>query len=115
MQHYADADIFVLPSISEGSPKVIPEAMAKGLPIIATRVGGLPELIENGVNGILIEPHDAVSLSDAIEYLATNPIMRQSMGEASLDKAEEFTLEVQMERFADFIKDVYYKYWKDAK
>lgn len=115
LQLYADADIFVLPSISEGSPKVIPEAMAKGLPIIATRVGGLPELIEDGVNGILIEPRDPVGLANAIERLATNPMLRQSMGKASLDRAETFCLEVQMERFANFIKDAYHNQPKHSK
>lgn len=115
LQLYADSDIFVLPSITEGSPKVIPEAMTKGLPIVATRVGGIPELIEDGVNGILIEPRDPVGLANAIELLATNPIMRRTMGKASVDKAEAFCLEVQMERFADFIKDAYHNHRKDPE
>lgn len=103
---YADSDIFVLSSISEGSPKVIPEAMATGLPVVATRVGGLPELIQDGVNGILVEPRDAVALAKAIERLVSDCKMRESMGEASLRVAETFSLEVQMRRLADFIKRV---------
>lgn len=104
MQYYADADIFVLPSVSEGIPKVIAEAMAKGLPLIATRVGGLPELIENGVNGILIEPKDILGLAAAIELISLNPVIQRSLSIASLEGAEKYTLEVQMEKLACFLK-----------
>lgn len=60
------ADIFVLPSLSEGRPNVVAEAMACGLPVIATSVNGTPELIEDGIDGILIEPENSKSIEDAV-------------------------------------------------
>lgn len=65
--YYAAADLFVLPSKSENYPIVLLEAMAAGLPIVAPRVGGVPEIVRNGENGILFEQHDPDILSQCIE------------------------------------------------
>ena len=73
-------DIFVLPSVKDGFPWVILEAMAAKLPIIATSVGALPEIIENGKNGILVEPKNPQKLAEAIKYLIENERTRQEMG-----------------------------------
>ncbi|HWP93505.1 MAG TPA: glycosyltransferase family 4 protein [Thermodesulfobacteriota bacterium] len=106
MKYYESADIFVLPSLYEGSPKVIPEAMACGLPIIASRVGSIPGLlIEDGVEGILVNPKDVDGLSDALIKLSNDTNLRLRMGRAALNKAKGFTLEVQLEKFADIIKE----------
>lgn len=69
------ADIFVLPSLSEGRPNVVPEAMACGLPVIATKVNGLPEFINNGTDGILIEPESISSLIDSVTELLNDKTM----------------------------------------
>jgi len=69
------ADAFVLPSLTEGFPLSIVEAMAYGLPIVATDVGGVPELIENGVTGLLCPPDDARSLAVAILTIINNPML----------------------------------------
>lgn len=74
-------DIFVLPSIKEGLPYVIAEAGLAGLPVIATRVGGIPEVIENNVNGILVAPKNVTELKLALEKLIKNPETRKTMGE----------------------------------
>ena len=66
------ADIFVLPSLCEGRPNVIPEAMACGLPVIATEVNGTPEIIRNGVDGILIEPKNSKAITTMILRILTN-------------------------------------------
>lgn len=60
------ADIFVMASRGEGLPNAVMEAVAAGVPVVATRVGGLPELIEGGVSGLLVAPQDPPSLADAI-------------------------------------------------
>ncbi len=61
------SDALVLPSLSEGSPTVIPEAMACGRPVVATRVGGVPDVVRDGEDGILVAPEDAPALAAAIE------------------------------------------------
>lgn len=77
----ADSDLFVLSSDYEGVPMTILEAMAAGKPVIATAVGGVPELVEDGITGILVPPRDPESLSQAILRLAKDPDLRQHMGQ----------------------------------
>jgi len=73
-------DIFVLPSVKEGFPWVILEAMAAKLPIVATSVGAMPEIIESGKNGILVEPKDPQQLAETMKYLIENERVRQELG-----------------------------------
>lgn len=77
---YRDLDVFVLPSLSEGLPLVVLEAMATGKPIAATRVAGTPEVVRDGVDGFLVLPADANALGDALERLAVDPLLRRQMG-----------------------------------
>ena len=87
---YEAADAFCLPSISEGLPVVLMEAMASELPVIATRIMGVPELVEDGVSGILVTPGRPEALADAIEQLAASaPEQRQRMGTAARARVEE--------------------------
>ncbi len=72
-------DIFVLPSLSEGMPICLLEAMASGCPIVTTNVGGIPEMIENGKNGFLVRPADSKALSNAILYLLEHEQVRQQL------------------------------------
>jgi glycosyltransferase involved in cell wall biosynthesis len=72
--------VFVLPSKSEPFGIVIIEAMACRKPVVASRVGGIPEIIENGENGIMVDPHDPSGLARAIEILLKNPDLRESLG-----------------------------------
>ncbi len=74
-------DIFVLCSLSEGLPLTILEAMAAAKPIVATAVGGIPEVIQDGVDGIIIPSDDADSLAEAILELLQDKEKRQQMGE----------------------------------
>lgn len=78
-------DVFVLPSFAEGTSKSVIEAMAHGLPIITTNVGGSPDLI-NADAGILVAPGDTVALASAMEQLAGDPILRKQMGEAARER-----------------------------
>ena len=70
-------DMFVLPSVKEGFPFAILEAMAAKLPIIATRVGAVPEIIENGKNGFILEPGNPEALAAKIKELTHNDRLRQ--------------------------------------
>ncbi|MGC8660060.1 MAG: glycosyltransferase family 4 protein [Desulfomonilaceae bacterium] len=72
--------LMVLPSISEGFPQVIIEAMACGVPVVATSVGGTPEIIQHGVNGLLVQPRCSESLAKSMATILTDLEMRDSMG-----------------------------------
>lgn len=76
------SDLLVLPSFAEGVPVVLMEAMATGLPVIASRIAGIPELVRDGENGFLIPAGDTGSLIDAIDRLLADPALRQRMGQA---------------------------------
>ncbi|MDI9623835.1 MAG: glycosyltransferase [Methanothermobacter sp.] len=86
----AAADIIVLPSVSEGIPIVLLEAMAMAKPIIATKVGGIPEIVDESV-GILIEPKNPKELADAIDKLLSDEKGRKRLGKNGLKKAAKFS------------------------
>jgi glycosyltransferase involved in cell wall biosynthesis len=87
-------DIFVLPSYSEGVSLALLEAMAAGLPVIATAVGGTPEAVTDGVTGLLIPSRDAGALAEALERLLSDPALAKNLGEnARKAVAEKFSLE----------------------
>jgi glycosyltransferase involved in cell wall biosynthesis len=93
-------DIFVLPSIGEGISNTILEAMATGLPIIATNVGGNPELVEDGVNGYLVPSNDPEKLAESIVKLTEANNTRSSMGKASLEiVSEKFNWDNTVEKY----------------
>ena len=79
-EFYRRADIFALPTYGEAMSMSIIEAMAAGLPVVTTRVGGNPEQIENGANGWLVAPGDVIELAGKIEILARNETMRRAFG-----------------------------------
>lgn len=81
MELLKKADIFVLPSYFEGLPNALLEAMASGIPVIASNVGGIPDLIADGTNGFLVEPKDAVTLSAKIRLLAESATLRKDFSE----------------------------------
>jgi glycosyltransferase involved in cell wall biosynthesis len=79
---YANADILVLPTTSDLSPWVCLEALACGCPVIASAVGGIPDMVRHGGNGLLVAPDDRAGLRQAIEVLAGDPARRAAMGAA---------------------------------
>jgi glycosyltransferase involved in cell wall biosynthesis len=85
-ERLAAADLFVLPSFAEGVPVVLMEAMASRAAVVATRVAGVPELVEDGVSGRLVPPGDAEGLADALAALIADPALRARMGEAGRSK-----------------------------
>lgn len=95
------ADIFVLPSRAENQPVSILEAMARALPVVATRVGAIPEQVSDGTSGILVDPGDAKQLADAIERLIVSPDLRANMGQAGQARfARDFSVAACAQRFA---------------
>jgi glycosyltransferase involved in cell wall biosynthesis len=92
-------DVFVLPSVSEGMPITILEAMAAAKPIVATRVGGIPDTVSEGQTALLVEPKDANALAEAIIRLYQNHDLRISMGKAGRELVlSDFTSEKMVER-----------------
>jgi glycosyltransferase involved in cell wall biosynthesis len=98
-KHLSAADIFVLPSRSEGFSNAIVEAMAASLPVVATEVGGNAEAVKDGVSGFLVPPEDPAALSAAIIRLLSDPVQAKMMGMAGkVLAAEQFTTEAMMTR-----------------
>jgi glycosyltransferase involved in cell wall biosynthesis len=95
------ADLFVLPSMEDAMPGVLAEAMASGLPIVASAVGGVPELIEHDGNGLLVRAGDAEALALACHQLLASPRRRRAMATRGRQlAAERFAIDVQVARLA---------------
>lgn len=86
--YYALATVVAVPSHSEGSPNVVLEAMAAGLPIVANRVGGVPEILEDGVTGLMVEPRNPEAMAKTIFQLLSNADLRSRLGSAARARAE---------------------------
>jgi glycosyltransferase involved in cell wall biosynthesis len=103
-------DIFVLPSLNEGMGRVLVEAMAAGLPIVASRVGGIPDLVKDGQNGLLVPAEDASALAKAISDLLSDKERRNRMGEAGKKMCLPYSAEAMVEQIDDLYKDLLAKY-----
>mgnify|MGYP001040938267 CR=1 FL=1 len=92
-------DVFVLPSLWEGMPNVVLEAMAAGLSVVATAVGGTPEVVVDGITGLLVPPYDSDALAEAINRLLCDPDLRHRMGQAGRTRIEHhFSIEETVQR-----------------
>jgi glycosyltransferase involved in cell wall biosynthesis len=85
---FADADLFVFPTLGDTNAIVVMEAMASGLPVLATNVGALAEEVEDGVTGLLVPPNDPGAIVEAIRSLANTPDRLVAMGAAGRARAE---------------------------
>jgi glycosyltransferase involved in cell wall biosynthesis len=86
---YAICDAVVLTSASEGTPVTIIEALAAGRPVVATRVGGVPDVVDEGETGFLVRPRDTHALAERLEILARDPERRAAMGELGRQRMVE--------------------------
>lgn len=92
----AASDVLVLPSFREGTPRVITEAMASGLPVVATDIAGIPEQIVDGVNGYLVPTGDAAAVRERLAELVEDSGLRERMGERGLERVETFSVEAMV-------------------
>jgi len=92
-KYLSNSDVFVLPSLSEGFPNVVLEAMAAGLPIVASNIGGLSELIKNNENGYLVETKNPEQLADGLLKILQNPEIKTKMSQNNLKKAKNYSWE----------------------
>ena len=99
-ERLANASVFVLSSVPEADggmdnlPTVIMEAMATGLPVVSTRIGGIPEMVVDNETGFLVQPEDAVTLAEAIERVTNDGSLGQKLGQAGYERAQKlFSIE----------------------
>ena len=90
---YAEHDVLLFPSLVEGLPSVLLEAMASGMPVITTETCGMPDVVENEFNGLLIRPGNAVAIEGAIERLASSLELRRKLGENARETMKRYTWE----------------------
>jgi glycosyltransferase involved in cell wall biosynthesis len=102
---YQKSDIYVIPSYHEGFPRTIWEAMANSLPVIATKVGGIPDYLTHEKDSILIEPNQVESIVNGILLLISNQNLRENVIRNAKKLVEEITLEVQTKKLIDCIKE----------
>jgi glycosyltransferase involved in cell wall biosynthesis len=96
----AAADVFVQPSLSEGLPLAVLEAMGNGLPVVATRVGGVPEALVDGKTGFLVPPGDPEALAAALKRVLDSADRGACMGSAARERAEaEFSVDRMTDRY----------------
>jgi 2-deoxystreptamine N-acetyl-D-glucosaminyltransferase/2-deoxystreptamine glucosyltransferase len=95
----AAADVFALASDWEGSPLAVMEAMAAGLPVAATAVGGVPELVEHGVTGLLVPPGDAAKLAGALGALTRDAALRSRLAGAARARAARFGVDAMADAY----------------
>ena len=97
------SDIFVLPSLSEGTPRVIVESRACGVPTIATRVGGIPSSIEHEKDGLLVPVGDSQAIAECIDRIIENQEFRKQLIHDGYEKVRKFTVELFVEKVLDIL------------
>jgi len=107
----AELDVSVLPSLSEGLSNVLLESMAAGIPVVATRVGGNPEVVQDGATGFLVPPRDSGALVDAVARLLDNRALAAAFGEAGRKRAER---EFSVSRLVTETENLYRRLLADA-
>jgi glycosyltransferase involved in cell wall biosynthesis len=97
-EFFSGLDVYIMPSRSEGLGSAALLAMAHGLPVIATKVGGLPEIVEEGITGWLVEPESPEALADAIAAAASSPARLKELGKGARARSKEFSADLMVER-----------------
>lgn len=98
LTHIRKADIFVFSSLSEGTPHALVEAMANGAPIVTTNVGGIPTMLKDGTNALMVQPKAPALMADALHRLASNPQLRMTLAANGYERAAELTVDRFVEK-----------------
>lgn len=101
--HLSWADAFALPTLSEGTPRVLLEAQAASVPVVASQVGGIPSTITHGVNGLLVEPKNPVALANALDRILMDENLRSTM----ISGGHDFALANTVERWGQQVMDLF--------
>lgn len=103
--HLSNSDVLVLPSYAEGVPVTLMEALGSGVPVIATQVGGVSELVEDQINGIIIRPGDTNQLAEALKTLIYNPELRNLYGQKGKEKVlADFNSELEAKKLQNLFE-----------
>lgn len=103
---YVEHDIFLFPSLLEGLPSVLLEAMATGMPVITTEACGMPDVVKNGQNGVLIEPASATAIEGAVLQLAESAELRQRLGSAARETMTAFNWKRSAGELEEFFRRI---------
>lgn len=106
-----DSKCFVLPSVYEGLPMSILEAMAAGLPVVATAVGGVPDVVQDGVTGVLVKPGDTEALANAMDELLVDPERMSALARAGFAAAKRYDCAIVAEEYSR----LYEKFGKEGR
>ena len=106
---YRSSDVFILPSVMEGMPSVVLQAMACGLPVIGTKVEGFQEVLEDNVNGLTVAYNDTENLSNAIKKLIDSPELRKKMSDMSIKKSKQFLWESIAKKYLELYKETIFR------
>ena len=103
LEHLKETDIFVLPTLSEGTPRVLVEARASGVPVIASRVGGIPSSVEDGHNGLLVPSKNPQAIAGAIDRIIEDDDLRRNIIQNGYERARELTVDKFVEKAVSII------------
>lgn len=106
-QYYRAADMYLHAAKAETFPNTILEAMACGLPVIASNVGGIPEQVIDGQTGLLVPPRNAELMASAVKYLLDNPILAKKLGDAAVSRVQElFTQDQMVQKYLAWYREI---------
>jgi L-malate glycosyltransferase len=106
LEHFSKSDILFMPSLSEGLPVVGVQALASGLAIVASEIGGFLDLVDNGKNGYLIDVQDVMAFSNALRGMISNPQLLLQFRYASIEKSREFDIQKIVDQYQSLLHDV---------
>jgi glycosyltransferase involved in cell wall biosynthesis len=115
MDLYKESDIFILPSLTEGYPQTLFEAMACGVPVIASRVGGIPSIVRDGENGLLVNSTSSEEICEAVRMLIGNPDLARQLAMNGLDTAMRHTMEAERQKIMHHIEDYLFEVKRKGK